>query len=102
MHLSKPAMLAAISYLIMAFIIILPFDIGNYDSKYEKTKEYNFSYRVLLLIIMLIPIGLSIYSINCFVIGKCVVWGYINAIIIALWVMLFVMAALLSSSSNKN
>jgi hypothetical protein len=101
MHLTKPAILAAISYAIMAFIILLPLDIGPYDPEFTETKKYNFGYRLLLLVIMLIPIGLSIYSINCFVVGKCRVWSWINSISIALWVILFLTASFISSESFR-
>lgn len=97
LELSKPAMLAAVSYLIMGLAILLPLNIGGVDPVYgEDLKKYNVARRVLIVIIMLIPIGLSIYSINCMMVGKCVVWSWVNAIAIAVWVLLFLMASVLS------
>jgi len=91
MDLSRPAFLAAVSYVIMAFAIIMPFNIGDGYS-------YSFGYRFLLLLILLIPILLSIYSVNCMYVGKCYIWSWINSIAIAVWVLLFVLAAVLASS----
>jgi hypothetical protein len=91
MNLSKPAFLAAVSYIIMAFAVIMPFNIGD-------GYAYSFGYRFLLLLILLIPIALSIYSVNCMYVGKCYVWSWVNAVVIAVWVLLFVLAAVLASS----
>lgn len=91
MNLSRPAFLAAISYMIMAFTIILPFNIGD-------QVPYSLGYRFLLLLIVLVPILLSIYSVNCMYVGKCYAWSWVNGVVIAVWVMLFVLAALLASS----
>jgi hypothetical protein len=95
-HIEKPTLIAAVAYLVMAFMILLPLDVGELDKDFEKTKKYNFGYRILILIIMLIPIGLSLYSINCMVIGKCYTWSYINSLFIIIWVFLFVVAALMA------
>jgi hypothetical protein len=59
--------------------------------------KYNLTERLFIILMMLIPFGLSIYSINCFVVGKCVTWSWIHAIIILLWVVLFVMGAVFFS-----
>lgn len=101
-ELTKPALLAAISYIIMAFVIILPFNIGDCDYVYgEKKTCYNFWRRLLILIIMLVPFGLSIYSINCMMTGKCVVWSWVNSIFVAIWVLLFLVAAVMSYDSRS-
>lgn len=93
-NLSKPAVLAAISYLIMAFVILLPLN-GSCDPR-KDSQCYNFPRRLLILLLMIIPIGLSIYSINCMVVGNCMVWSWINSIFIALWVLLFIITMVMS------
>lgn len=90
--LSKPALLASIAYLILAFMIILPFGIKD-----EKAPKYDFGKRVLIVIIMIIPIALSIYSINCMVVGKCTVWAWVQGIAIAFWVLLFIVMSTIAS-----
>ena len=42
------------------------------------------------------PIALSIYSINCMMVGQCVVWSYVQAIVLAIWVLLFMTATFIS------
>jgi hypothetical protein len=98
LKLTKPAMLAAVSYLVMAFIILLPIN-GPCDR--NDPNCYNLSKRLLVLLLMVIPIGLSIYSINCMVAGNCVVWSWVNSIFIAAWVLLFLLATVLSFDNRQ-
>ena len=100
-ELTRPAIIASIAYMIMAFMILLPFPVKSTPLDDDRRpSRYHFGYRLLVLVIMLIPIGLSIYSINCMMMGRCVVWSYVQAVAIALWVMLFVIATLLSSEKE--
>jgi hypothetical protein len=101
LKLEKPTIIAAIAYLIMAVIVVMPMNIGDYDPNYVKTKKFDLGYRILLLVILLIPIGISLYSINCMVAGKCMVWSYINSVIICLWVILFLVASLISTQKSE-
>lgn len=98
-QLSKPAVLAAVAYLVMAFVILIPLDSGKCDP--QSGECYNFGRRFLTLILMLIPIGLSIYSINCMVVGKCLIWSWVNSIIIAAWVLLFLIAIVMSTENRS-
>lgn len=97
--LTKPAILASISYLILAFMILLPLGVVSNEELGEK--RYNFSHRLLIVIIMLIPIGLSIYSINCMVVGGCSIWAWIQGIALAFWVLLFILVSLMSRDQQK-
>ncbi len=103
-ELSRPAIIASIAYLFMGFMILLPFPgsgpLEN-DTRSSQYHQPSFTYRLLILLMMLIPIGLSIYSINCMMVGRCVVWSYIQAVAIALWVMLFLVVSLLSTERNN-
>jgi hypothetical protein len=95
-RIEKPTFIAAVAYLVLAFMVLLPLKIGTLDPQFEKTEKYNLGYRVLILFIMLIPICLSLYSINCMVAGHCTIWSYLNSLFIVLWVFLFVTAVLIS------
>jgi hypothetical protein len=98
--LSRPAIIASVAYLVLAFMILLPF--RSYSTNQtEPSNDQTFGYRVLVLMVMLIPIALSVYSINCMMVGKCVVWSYVQAITIAIWVILFIVATLLSSENQR-
>ena len=100
LELSRPAIIASIAYLFLAFMILLPFPNTGPVENDEKRKD-SFKYRLLILVMILIPIGLSIYSINCMMVGHCVVWSYVQAIAIALWVMLFLLLTLISSEQGN-
>jgi hypothetical protein len=97
-QLSTPAIIAAIAYAIMCFVILLPIQPKNQDTKVNT----NFGIRLLMVIILLIPFALSVYSINCMMVGDCVIWSYIQAIMIALWVLLFIVLTLLAYSATEN
>lgn len=95
MKLERPTLIAALAYVVMACVIMSPLNIGNeYDPKMQATGRYDFGYRLLFLVILAIPIALSLYSINCMVRGRCLVWSYINAAAICVWVLLFLVASL--------
>lgn len=100
MKVERPTIIAGIAYLVMAFIILSPVNIGkDYDPMMQETGRYDIGYRVLLLVILAIPIFLSLYSINCMVRGRCVVWSYVNSVAICIWVLLFFVASLHMRSS---
>jgi len=102
LQIQKPTIIAGIAYLILAIVILMPFQIGDYDKSYESSKKFDLGYRVLLLLILAIPIGLSLYTINCMVAGRCLTWSYINAIIICIWVILFITATVYSVNNSSN
>lgn len=95
--LSRPALIALIAYFIMALIILLPFDISTTMPEEEKYK-YDIKRRFKILLLLLIPIALSVYSVQCMMVGNCILWSYFNAILIALYVILFSVVTL----QNKN
>lgn len=101
--LSKPAYISAIAYLVVIIMILLPFNIKNsldVDNETEISSSYVFTQRVFLVILMAIPFALSVYSINCFVVGKCFVWSYLHSILVVVWVLLFVLGTVISSQSQ--
>lgn len=100
LELSRPAIIASVAYLFLAFMILLPFP-NTGPLEHDEKRKNSFTYRLLILVMILIPIGLSIYSINCMMVGHCVVWSYVQAIAIALWVMLFLLLTLISSEQGN-
>ena len=54
-QLTKPAILAAVAYIIMAFVILIPLDNRRCDALNDPTC-FNFGKRILTLLLMLIPI----------------------------------------------
>jgi hypothetical protein len=96
MELSKPAYIAAVAYLILVIVIL--FTPASYAIEGTETeKPQSFSNKLVSIILLLIPIALSIYSMNCFVVGGCVVWSWINAVSVLLWVLLLVLVLVLGA-----
>ena len=98
-----PAIIALVGYIIMAIVILLPFEYPIYDEKTNKTYvlKYNFGQRLLSLILMTIPIILSVYTINCMMAGSCLVWSYVVSIVTVLWIAMFVLTAMIYTWSPK-
>lgn len=97
LKLTTPALIAFVGYIILAFVVILPFKYPVVDEAtgQEVVVHYNFSHRLIVLMVMAIPIALSVYSINCMMVGECVVWSYIVSIVGLYWVALFVILAIM-------
>ena len=98
--LATPAYAVAIGYLIVLIVILLPFNISDVidpEMAASMSTQYNLVERLFIILLMLVPFSLSVYSVNCFVVGKCVVWSWIHAVIILLWVIMFVAGAVLFS-----
>ena len=101
LKLTRPAYIAFIAYIVLLLVILLPFNISPaLDEETSKmvSAEYNFGQRLIVVLLMLLPIAFSVYSINCFVVGKCFAWSYIHAIMVVVWVLLFVLSVVLSST----
>jgi hypothetical protein len=93
--ISTPAIISLIAYIVLALVIILPFEFPVTD---ERTGEvvvvkYDIVERLIVLLLLLIPVALSVYTINCMMSGNCVLWSYIISLISVFWVILFVISA---------
>ena len=97
--LSRPAYIAAVAYVTLMIFILLGVDASAYHKHHEHhhSKWQHFKQRLLTVILMFIPICISVYSINCFVRGNCVAWSYLHAVCVVIWVLMFVLASVLSS-----
>lgn len=103
MSLHMPAIIAFIGYVIMALVILLPFEYPVYDEVNDKTYvvKYDFGQRLVTLLLLTIPIILSVYTINCLIAGKCLTWSYIISIMTVFWVLMFVVGAFVYTFSKK-
>jgi hypothetical protein len=100
--LSTPAVIALIAYLILALVIILPFEIPVKDDNtgHIVVLKYNFAERLLVLLLLTLPIALSIYSINCMVVGNCDLLSYLIAFLTVIWVAIMVVCAFMYTFSR--
>jgi len=103
MKLTRPAYIAFVAYVMMALVILLPFNIkATLDPNNETniSTQYVFSQRLFLVIMMVLPFAVSVYSINCFVVGKCWTWSYVHAVLVVMWVLLFLLGTVISTQSQ--
>lgn len=90
-HLSSPAMVALVGYLILIVIVMLPFEMYTYNDEtnsYDANK-YNFWNRMVIVLLLCVPFFLGVFTINCMVLGSkgygCNIWTWIIALVTLLW-----------------
>lgn len=90
-----PAIIAFIGYIVMALVILMPFEIPVYDEANDKVYvvKYDLAQRLVSLLLLSIPFALSVYTINCLMAGQCLVWSYVMSIMTIVWISLFVIGA---------
>ena len=79
--LSDSALLAFIGYVILFIVVLLPLDWYVVDAG-GKTRRVAYDVKERLFnILSILPIAaLSVYTINCLMVGSCRTWSWINAI----------------------
>jgi hypothetical protein len=94
-NLTMPAVIAFVAYLVLAFVVIMPFEfpVTDEETGQQYVVKYDFAQRLIILLLMLIPIALSIYTINCMMAGNCKVWSYVVSVLTVFWIGLFVVTA---------
>jgi hypothetical protein len=88
--ISPPALVALVGYALLVIMVLLPINMYVWDNSrraYVK-QRYDFFQRLLLVILLCFPFLLSIYSVNCMVVGDCRLWSWIVAIATLLWALL--------------
>jgi hypothetical protein len=95
LRMYTPAIIALIGYIVMALVILMPFEIPVYDESNDKVYivKYDLAQRLVSLLLLSIPFALSVYTINCLMAGQCLVWSYVMSIMTLLWIALFVIGA---------
>lgn len=101
--LSTPAYIMLVAYIIVGITILLPFELKVYNEDKQEFEviEYNFAHRLLLLLYLLIPVCLHIYTVNCMMVGNCTVWSYAYTFIHIIWILVFVIVAFSYAFSRK-
>lgn len=93
--LSTPAYIALVAYVILTITVLLPFEYPVQNEQTGKTYivEYNLSQRLIMVLLMAIPIALSVYSINCMMVGQCTTLSYVISLLTVFWIAVFVIVA---------
>jgi hypothetical protein len=96
LKLSAPAYIVLVAYITVSVIILLPFQFPVYDEKTDKEYivRYDVFERFLMLLMLLLPFALTVYSINCMMVGNCKIWSYAVSLVSVFWVVAFVISAL--------
>jgi hypothetical protein len=97
MDLSNQAIAALTGYVLVAIAIFIPI-----KSDPKNPESYNVGNRLLVLLTMLIPAVLSVYTINCLVQGSCEIWSWINAVLVFLWSLLILGVALYGAFASPS
>lgn len=87
------------AYIVLLSSIFIPFDMHE---NVENKGEYGLERRLLVFALMLFPVIVSIYTINCLVVGKCELWAWYNAMLIAIWCSGVFVAAITNVKSVSN
>ena len=100
--LSTPAVIALVSYLVLAIIIILPFELPVQDERTGQivVYKYHFVERLLVILILTLPVILSIYSINGRVVGNCELVSYFLAFLTVIWIAIIVVISFMYTFSR--
>lgn len=92
--LTTPAIIAAVAYIVVALTIILPFKIPLQDNNGDiYMLPYNLVQRLLVLVMLTIPTILSVYSLNCMMVGHCDILSHVVSGLTVLWAIMFVVVA---------
>ena len=75
MKLSKPTQVTAFAYTVLLCAVTLPCCGAS----------YNLKERVSAFLGMLLPMAMSLYSLNCMMVGDCKMWAWYNAVLISAW-----------------
>jgi hypothetical protein len=88
--ITTPAIVTLVGYAIIVFIVLLPIDmyVYNKDAQENVKQEYSFSHRLLISLLLLFPFLLSVYSVNCMMVGNCTLWSWVVALLTLLWAVL--------------
>lgn len=88
---SFQAAVAAVGYILVAIALFIP--VKPADEKKATEYEYRMADRFVVLLVMLIPMALSVYTIDCMVEGQCQPWAWVNSVMVFVWsVVIFVVS----------
>jgi len=93
---SMQAAVAVLGYIILGVVVLLPYDmyVQDEETDSQEKRPYNAGSRILLLILLLFPFALGVYTINCMVVGGCQVWSWIVALATLLWAAIVIVSAI--------
>ena len=93
--ITTPAYIMVVAYIIVGVVILLPFELKVYNDATQEFEiiQYNVAHRILLILYLLLPVCLHIYSVNCMMVGNCTIWSYVYTFIHVIWILVFIFIA---------
>jgi hypothetical protein len=100
-YISNQAKFALIGYIILILSVFLPYKLSD-D---ENDTQYYLKERIIYSILMILPIFISVFTINCMVTGSatrgCGLLSWMNGLIVFIWALLTFLFSL-TLIKNKN
>ena len=87
LKLTTPASVALVAYLLLVALVLMPFDMYAYNEKSQTYQKYQYSFgeRLVLVLLLVFPFLLAVYSVNCMMVGGCLIWSWVVALATILW-----------------
>ena len=102
-YFSNQAKLAMLGYLLLSISFFIPVRTPE-----EKEMKYNVSERVLSFVVMLLPIVISVYTINCMVVGvsdggvPCNLLAWLNSLSVFVWSFIILLGTLMLLNTTSS
>lgn len=102
--MTTPAVVTMVGYALMVFLVLIPIDMYMYDSSKDTVvkQEYNFWQRLVIALLLSFPFILSVYSVNCMMVGACKLWSWIVAIFTIIWAIFMTITTVMNKSFSLN
>lgn len=101
--LTIPAYMVLVAYIILLIVVMLPFKVPYTDEETNSlvVRPYSFYDRLLVVILMLVPVALSVYSTNCMMTGSCVLYSYLVSTMTVVWVAAVLFLIILTTARSS-
>lgn len=104
-YFSTQAKIAAVGYILLILAILVPVPNNSLD---QTNAHYNLGERIISILGLMIPMAISVYTINCMVQGiskggmPCTVLAWLNSLSVVVWCALVLILTLLLKNKNDN
>ena len=103
-NLSNQALLSLVGYALLMIALFMPTTKTSTvtgEKSPEGIDEKSFNAKLLVFLFSIIPIVLSIYTIDCLMKGECTMWSWINSIVVFAWCLVVFIISLLLQFGYK-
>jgi predicted neutral ceramidase superfamily lipid hydrolase len=104
-YFSTQAKIAVVGYILLILAILVPVPNNSLD---QTNDDYNLGERIISILGLMIPMAISVYTINCMVQGiskggmPCTVLAWLNSLSVVVWCALVLILTLLLKNKNDN